>query len=207
MKKLFLSGLILAALWSCESRKNYQAQADTFIVEYSNKYQQLYTASSEAEWASNTHIVEGDSTNAIRTRQANETMAAFTGSAENIKQTRELLDHQDNLTPIQVKQLEGILYRAANNPQTVADVVKQRIKAETEQTEKLYGFDYKINGKSVSTNQIDSVLKVETDVNKRLQAWESSKEVGKVLKNGLVNLRRLRNETVKALGYDDYFTY
>jgi len=207
MKKLFLSGLVLATLWSCESRQNYQAQADTFISEYSKKYQQLYIASSEAEWASNTHIVEGDSTNAIRTRQANETMAAFTGNAENIKQTRELLDHKDDLTPIQVKQLEGILYRAANNPQTVTNIVKQRIKAETEQTEKLYGFDYKINGKSVSTNQIDSVLKVETDVNKRLQAWESSKEVGKVLKGGLVNLRHLRNETVKALGYDDYFTY
>jgi len=207
MKKLFLSGLALAMLWSCESRQNYQAQAEAFIAEYSKKYQQLYTVSSEAEWASNTHIVAGDSTNAIRTRQANETMAAFTGSAENIKQTRELLDHKESLTPIQVKQLEGILYRAANNPQTVTEVVKQRIKAETEQTEKLYGFDYKINGKSVTTNQIDSILKVETDVNKRLQAWESSKEVGKVLKGGLVNLRKLRNETVKALGYKDYFTY
>jgi len=207
MKKIFIPGLALAMLWACESKKNYQTEADTFISDYSKKYQQLYTVSSEAEWASNTRIVAGDSTNALRTRQANETMAAFTGSAENIKKTQALLEHKESLTTLQVKQLESILYRAANNPQTVTEVVKKRIQAETEQTEKMYGFDYKLNGKSVSTNQIDSILKAENDVTKRLMAWESSKEVGKVLKGGLVNLRQLRNETVKALGYDDYFSY
>jgi peptidyl-dipeptidase A len=207
MKKILFPGLALALLWSCQSKKNYQPEADAFIKSYSEKFQQLYTVSSEAEWASNTHIVEGDTTNAVRTRTANEAMAAFTGSTGNIQQTRKLLDHKDQLTELQVRQLDNILYRAANNPQTVQDVVKKRIKAETEQTEKLYGFDYKIDGRSVTTNQIDSILKAETDPVKRQQAWEASKEVGKVLKGGLVNLRHLRNETVKALGYDDYFSY
>jgi len=41
----------------------------------------------------------------------------------------------------------------------------------------------------------------------RQKAWEASKEVGKVLKDGLENLQRLRNETVQALGYNDYFSY
>ncbi|MEZ4765327.1 MAG: M2 family metallopeptidase, partial [Calditrichia bacterium] len=36
---------------------------------------------------------------------------------------------------------------------------------------------------------------------------EASKEVGKSLKDGLANLQKLRNETVQALGYDDYFAY
>jgi peptidyl-dipeptidase A len=207
MKKLLIPGLVLALVWSCASKKNYQQEADTFIKSYTEKFQQLYTASSEAEWASNTRIVEGDSTNAVRTRKANEAMAAFTGSEENIKQTRELLGHKGQLTDLQIRQLEAILYRAANNPQTVQEVVKKRIKAETEQTEKLYGFDYKLNGRSVTTNQIDSILKAENDPAKRRQAWEASKEVGKVLKEGLVNLRQLRNETVQALGYDDYFSY
>jgi len=41
----------------------------------------------------------------------------------------------------------------------------------------------------------------------RRKAWEASKEVGKNLKEGLINLRRLRNQTVGALDYNDYFTY
>ena len=40
-----------------------------------------------------------------------------------------------------------------------------------------------------------------------MKAWESSKEVGKVLKDGLANLQSLRNKTVRALGYKDYFDY
>ena len=207
MKKLFIPALAFALVWSCGNKKNYQQEADSYIKEYSQQYQKLYTQSAEAEWASNTRIVEGDSTNAVATRRANEAMAAFTGSEENIKKTRELLEHKEDLTELQVKQLENMLFAAANNPQTVPAVVKKRIKAETEQTEKLYGFNFQLNGKSITTNKIDSILREEKDLTRRQQAWEASKEVGKVLKGGLVNLRNLRNETVQALGYDDYFSY
>ncbi len=207
MRKILLSGCALALLWACETKKDDKQEADAFLQAYSAEFQKLYTASSEAEWASNTKIVEGDSSNAVATRRANEAFAAFTGSKENIAQIQTLLEHQDQLTAVQVKQLNAALRAAANNPQTVADVVKKRIKADTEQSEKLYGFDYKLDGKSVTTNQLDEILRTETDPAQRLQAWEASKEVGTVLKAGLVNLRQLRNETVQALGYDDYFTY
>jgi peptidyl-dipeptidase A len=73
--------------------------------------------------------------------------------------------------------------------------------------DKLYGFDFQINGKSVNTNDIDAILNDETNLKKRLQAWEASKEVGKNLKSGLIKLRNLRNHTVEALGYPDYFSY
>lgn len=184
-----------------------QAEAQKFIDSYTEQYVKFYTNSSEAQWKSNTEIVEGDSTNTLNAQKADEAMAAFTGSKENIDNARKFMDQKDKLTEIQVKQLELILYYAANNPQTIADVVKQRIKAENEQTRQLYGYQYTLNGKKVSTNDLDDMLKKETDINKRLVAWEASKEVGKTLKGGLVNLRNLRNQTVQALGYHDYFTY
>lgn len=220
MKKLIFTGLTAAVLLSsCSSQSSnkegtesvemtqVQQEAQAFLDQYSNTYQDLYTKSAEAEWASNTKIVEGDSTNAVATRKANEAFAAFTGSAENIEKAKAILDKKDELTPLQVKQFEAILYAGANNPQIIPDVVKARIKAETEQTEKLYGFDYRIYEKSVSTNDIDNTLKSETNLKKRLDAWQASKEVGPGLKEGLLNLRQLRNKTVQSLGYDDYFTY
>src|SRR5207244_2502052 len=75
------------------------------------------------------------------------------------------------------------------------------------QTAKLYGFNYTVDGKKVSTNDIDNMLKSETDVTKRLKVWNASKEVGKNLKPGLIRLRDLRNEVVRSLGYNDYFSY
>ncbi|MBJ6110288.1 M2 family metallopeptidase [Hymenobacter sp. BT523] len=186
---------------------DYRAQAQQFLDGYNADYVRLYTASSEAEWRSNTHIVAGDTANAGATTRANQRMAAFTGSADNIRQLRELLSHKSALTELQVKQLETALYNAANNPQTVADVVKKRISAEAAQTEKLYGFDYKYAGKSVTTNDLDELLRKETNPQKRQQVWEASKAIGPTLKDGLLNLRDLRNQTVQALGYPDYFTY
>jgi len=200
---------ITVAFLSCRESASDTAQqeAQKFIDGYTAQYVKLYSSSSEAQWKANIEIKEGDSTNAVNAQRADEVMAAFTGSKENIQQAKNLLEQKDKLSDIQRKQLELILYYAANNPQTIADVVKQRIKAETEQTQKLYGFQYVLDGKKVSTNDLDDILKKEKNLDKRLAAWNASKEVGKVLKPGLVNLRDLRNKTVKELGYNDYFSY
>ncbi|MBS1588675.1 MAG: M2 family metallopeptidase [Bacteroidetes bacterium] len=208
MKKVF-SITIVASLFlhACNSNNNQSSDVQTFLDHYTTEYVKLYTQSSEAQWKANIEIKAGDSTNATNAQKADEAMAAFTGSKDNISQAKKYLSDTANLTPIQKKQLEIILYAAANNPQTIADVVKQRIKAETEQTQKLYGYQYVLDGKKVSTNEIDDLLKKENNVGKRLDAWNASKEIGKTLKPGLVNLRDLRNRTVRELGYNDFFSY
>lgn len=182
------------------------ARVQAFLDGYSKEFQTLYYASSQAEWKSNIEIIENDSTNAVATRNANEAMANFTGSIANIDSAKTLSKLTD-ITPLQKRQLEYVLYNAGGNPGTVPDLVKAKIKADTEQNEKLFAFQYMLNGKKVSTNDLDEVLRVETDPKKRQAAWEASKEVGKTLKAGLVNLRGLRNKTVQALDYNDYFSY
>jgi peptidyl-dipeptidase A len=221
MKKIHLLSLalLLLAFMACndkggttgngtpaDSTAKGNAEAQKFIDSYTKTYQELYYASSQAEWASQTKIIEGDSTNAVATKKANQAFADFTGSEENIKQTRAFLEKTD-LSPLQKNQLEGMLYSAANNPATVKDVVTARIKAEAEQTEKLFGYNFNIDGKAVTTNDIDGILSTSSDLKQRRKAWEASKEVGKGLKPGLVNLRNLRNQTVQALGYKDFFGY
>ena len=184
-----------------------RAEAQAFLDSYTAKFRALYAASSEAEWASQTHIVAGDETNAKRTRAANEALAAFTGSVENIETARRFLARGKELEPLQRKQLETILFKAGANPQTAAEVVKRRIAAETAQTEKLYGFSFRVDGREVTANDIDRALAEEGDLAKRLAVWEASKEVGPTLRAGLVELRKLRNECVRALGYPDFFSY
>ncbi len=205
--KNFLFLIPIFILASCDSTRMEQEKAQDFIDSYSEKYQKLYYASSKAEWESNTHIVEGDSSNAVATRKAREALANFTGSVENIEKIGHFLAEESTLTPIQLGQLEVMLYEAANNPQTVPDIVEHRIKVETEQIEKLFGFEFTLNGNPISTNKIDEILRNENQLEKRLKVWRASKEVGQGLRPGLLELQRLRNETVQALGYDDYFSY
>lgn len=198
----FFFGILFLSL-----SNNLLAQtAQQFLDTYTAEYVKLYTNSSLAQWQSNIEIKDGDTMNSFLAQKADEAMAAFTGSKENIEQAKKFLKEK-NLTEKQRKQLEVILYNAANNPQTIAPIVKMRIKAENAQTQKLYGYQYLLDGKKVSTNDLDEILKKETDLNKRLAAWEASKEVGKGLKIGLLTLKDLRNNTVMGLGYPDFFTY
>lgn len=198
----------LLLIWGCQkSDQEVQQEAQTFLDNYSEEFQELYYTSAKAEWQANTKIVEGDTATANKVQQANEAFAGFTGSEENIEKAQELMEHKDQLTDVQKKQLDAVLYAAANNPQTVDSLVSERIRLENELNNKLFGFDFKIQGKSVSTNEIDGILKDSDNLSERLEAWESSKEVGKVLKDGLADVRNLRNQTVQALDYDDYFAY
>ncbi|MBP7240097.1 MAG: M2 family metallopeptidase [Saprospiraceae bacterium] len=215
MKNYLLSflAIILIGFVACKTESKSteptpeQKEAQAFLDTYTAEYVKLYYASAEASWKTNTEIKEGDTLNAYNSRIADEAMTAFTGSVANIEATKKFLGIKDKLTPLQVRQLEVILYNAGSDPQTVAELVKEKIVASIAQTEKLFGFTFKLNGKNVTTNEIDEILRTETDLKKRLAAWESSKEVGKELKAGLVNLRRLRNSTVQALDYPDYFSY
>ncbi len=202
---ILIAALIIASCRATSAPADMSPQA--FLDRYTKEYQELYYASSEAEWASNTKIIEGDETNALRTRSANEDLAEFTGSVENIEAARAFLAAPKALTELQKLQLEQVLFAAAGSPQTIPDLVVERIAAETAQTEKLYGFSYKLDGKEVTPNQIDAMLSDELDVAKRRAVWESSKEVGPGLRPGLIELQRLRNSCVQALGYSDFFAY
>lgn len=206
IKKARLSLLIItiSLVAGCAGK---QSDVQTFLDAYNDRYTKLYYNSSQASWKTNTEIREGDTVNAYQSRVAEEALTAFTGSVENIENARKFLADKSALQPLQVRQLEAILYNAGSDPQTVAPLVSEKIKASIAQTEKLFGFPFKLNGKAVTTNDIDQILRDETDLQKRLAAWEASKEVGKVLKDGLVNLRKLRNRTVQALDYPDYFAY
>jgi peptidyl-dipeptidase A len=202
---LFLFVALLAR--QVDAQQPESSEVENYLAAYNKEYQRLYYASNLAEWASNTHIVEGDSTNAVRTRRANEELARFVGSAENITRIRGFLARRDRLSPLQARELQVMLYLAAEKPQTASAIVSQRIAAETQQTEKLYGFEFRLRGKPVTPNQIDDALRTSKKLPERLALWEASKEVGPTLKSGLVRLRDLRNRVVRTLGYSDYFSY
>ncbi|MBX7109258.1 MAG: M2 family metallopeptidase [Chitinophagales bacterium] len=200
---------MLTGLMSCNSQKkeNTSAALESYLRQYNLEYQKLYAASAAGQWMLNTHIVEGDTMASHNAALADEAMAKFTGSKANIDSARKYLALKDQLTPIQVRQLQTILFNAGNNPETAGDVVKKRIEATNAQTEKLYGFHYTLNGKPTTVNALDEILQNSDNMQDRLHAWTASKEVGSTLKDGLANLRDLRNQSVTPLGYSDFFNY
>ncbi|MCE9594717.1 MAG: M2 family metallopeptidase [Planctomycetes bacterium] len=208
---IFVASVALAFFAACQSSPvadpALRTEVQAYLDAYNVRYRELATASAEAQWLAQTHIVTGDDSNDKRVQAADEALAAFTGSATNIETARRYLAHEQALTDLQARQLHAVLFKAGGNPQTVADVVKQRIAAETAQTKALYDFKFALDGEEITPNVIDDGLREETDLAKRRKLWEASKEVGKGLRPGLIELQRLRNACVRPLGYHDFFSY
>lgn len=182
-------------------------EARDFVDGYVAKCHPLETATNEAEWVANTHIVEGDDTAENAAKEAEKKLAECTGAVDVINGAKRILEKKDALEPIVRKEVETILFNAAGNPQTIPDVVQKRIEAESRQTKQLYGYTFQVDGKEITPNEIEDKLRTSTDLAERRKVWEASKAIGPTLKGGLVDLRGLRNDTVKALGYHDFYSY
>ena len=209
---IFVSMLLLVACndskdIESEANKGLQDSVQKYLTDYNNKYKEFYYAASEAEWVLNTHIVEGDTLAEHEVKIASKAWADFTGSEENINTADGFLTVKDKLTPLQVKQLNAIKYAAAGNPATLGTLIDDKIAAEAGQTKKLYGYKYKLNGKEVSTNELDKILSSDAKPAQKIAAWNASKDIGKTLKTGIDTLRNLRNKSVMPLGYDNYIDY
>ncbi len=182
------------------------ASASEFIEDYTDTYLELRRASAEADWALNTRIVPGDTTLASRSQRARLAMADFTGAANNLDEIRRWLDAGD-LTSLESRQLESMLRAAAEYPESAGADVNARVRLETSQVETLFGFDFRLDGRGVSTNELDAILRESRDTGLRERAWLASKEVGAALRPGVLPLADLRNRAVREVGFDDYFDF
>ncbi|HYV51189.1 MAG TPA: M2 family metallopeptidase [Dongiaceae bacterium] len=185
------------------SKSVLQDQADRFLELVNSAYQAVYTVENRALWDASTDVSpEHDAAAAA----ASKARAAFNGNPALIRQTRDLLSHENELDPLTVRELRQILLNAAEGPMTNPTLVAARIEAETQQASTLNSFVFKVHGQPISTNDIDDKLTSLTDVKERLAVWEASKESGPALKPGLVKLQDLRNGVARELGYPDYFS-
>lgn len=202
----FLFGLSVVLLLSCR-QDPLRREAQAFLDDYTKKYQKLDYAASEAAWLANTDISdEHDSLSVL----ADKALSEFIGNKEVIEKAKLLLERKKQLDRLQVLQLQKILLMAAHRPGTIPEVVDELIEAETKQNSLLYGFEFVMHdqrgkARKVTTNDIDRILVESTDVRERLEAWEASKKVGRVLKDGLADLQRLRNQAAREMGHDSFF--
>lgn len=66
-------------------------------------------------------------------------------------------------------------------------------------------FRPELDGRRVSDNEIEEVLRLSNNVAARERAWMASKEIGARVSDRVRELARLRNEAARALGFADYY--
>ena len=223
MKRSFLSPLLLFACLvagSCgpaaqaperpHGAASRQAEADALLSLYDPLLLSLRAEASRAAWVASTDVTEEHT--GMRTG-ADTAFSAFAGNAEIIRRARELLEHEEELNDLTRRQLRSMLELAASAPMTNPELARARVAAESAQSARLDGFQFCLRRQGdacvqpVTTNDIDRILLESRNLDERANAWTASKEVGGVLRDGLVDLQRLRNGVAREMGYPDFFAF
>ncbi|HVF92077.1 MAG TPA: M2 family metallopeptidase [Blastocatellia bacterium] len=212
----FLSIIILLATQplaafqgqSPQAGAGLRAEVKDFLDMYNRIDQKLNDVANDAEWKASTDVSEEHTGQRVGAAQAK---AVFEGSTYIIEKTKNYLKSRDQLDEMSVRQLETILYDAADYPGTIPEVVTARVAAEARQSAILDGFEFCYDrqgdkcAKVVTPNQIDDILTGSTDLAERKHAWEVSKQTGPALKPGLIELQGLRNRVAREMGFTSFF--
>ncbi|HPG40765.1 MAG TPA: M2 family metallopeptidase [bacterium] len=107
--------------------------------------------------------------------------------------------------PLLARQLE-LLYMGYLENQLDTLLLQQIVELETACEKKFNDFRGTINGKPVTSNDIEEILKSGKGEKERKDAWLASKQVGPEVAGDLINLIKIRNNAAKQLGFDNYHT-
>src|SRR2546421_4876023 len=169
----FLLLLLLLRLPVAFAASPIQERADRFLAVANAGYQALFRVNSEAQWLAVTDVTPEHDSAAEATGKA---YAAFNGNPAIITETRDLLSHEKELTPLSIRQLKQVLLNAAEGPMTNPDLVSKRVEAETKQASILNSFEFKLNCQKITANEIENKLEKSTDLAERKAALEASNE-------------------------------
>jgi peptidyl-dipeptidase A len=206
--------LVTAIAVSLQARPSKKAtpqerEARAFLATVSGIVQPLQAVANQAAWVASTDVTPEHTAARAAAEKA---VASVSGSKLVIEKTHALLGQKSDLEPLSVRQLSKLLLAAADSPATVPEVVAKRIEAEGRQSAILDGYTFCLqtgaNGscvRPISANDIDDILRKSRNLKERDHAWAASKEIGRKLKPGLDELRGLRNQVARAMGYSSFF--
>ena len=186
-----------------------EREARSFLDIMTGTLQPLQAVANQAAWNASTDVTAEHT--AARTA-AEKALAAVSGSKLVIEKTEALLAAKAELEPLTVRQLEKLLLAAADAPATIPDVVAKRIEVEARQSAILDGYTFCLQTGAggtckhpVSANEIDDLLRKSRNLKEREMVWIASKEIGRQLRPGLIELQSLRNKVAREMGYSSYF--
>lgn len=177
-----------------------------FLDQYNQSYQALWTAAEGANFTAGSDITPGHTRARI---EADRALGDFLGGTAIIEKLR-LLRGRTDLSELQDRQIEVAWQEAAHYPSTLAEVVDQLIVTEAVINDSLYAYHYTLTlpgqePRRVTPNEIDDLLASSEDLADRQAIWECSKRIGPKLKDGLVQLQSLRNQTAREMGFSSFF--
>jgi peptidyl-dipeptidase A len=204
MKKtalLIVTAMVLSLLWSCSSKQEkMENRMKEFITAFEIKAIPLYREDALASWNAN---ISGTNADWTKSEKASFEYAKMFTDSIVFAELKEIKESASVRDPILLRQIE-LLYNAFLERQVDTSLISQRIRMETEISKKYSNFRANINGKELTDNQIEDILKNSVKSSDLKSAWEGSKMIGPVVANDIIKLVKHRNTIAQKIGFSNF---
>jgi peptidyl-dipeptidase A len=199
--------ILLAALFAiiavdgCKNNKSkMQNELLTFIKKFDAVVQPLSKESSLAYWNAS---LTGKDEDWKKSEELNIELTKVFSNKEDFALLKRIKESEAITDELLKRQLE-VMYNSYLGNQVDTELLNSAIKMQTEVEKKYSNFRADVNGKKLSDNEVEEVLKTSTNSTELQQAWEGHKAIGPVVAQDIINLVKKRNEIAKQLGFNNY---
>ena len=204
MKKsilLVICTIAITFLMLCTSKQEkMENRMKKFISGYEAKVIPLYKEASLASWTAN---ITGTDADWSKSEKASFELARIFTDSTAFAELKELKLSGLVTDSLLARQLE-LLYNAYLGGQVDPALLAEQIKMETEISKKYSNFRVNLNGKELSDNQIEEILRNSTSSKDLQAAWEGHKMIGPVVAKDIITLVKHRNMIARKIGFANY---
>lgn len=201
MNKVVLFSLSLIVLTSCSDRtKKMEQELRTFIDSLELRVKPVESGAALAYFTATTTGKEeeynkyGDLT--IQLTKIYSDTAAFA----KLKKIKESGDVRDSLL---VRQM-NIIYNSFLANQIDEKLLEELIKAQTKLEQKYSTFRAVVDGKKLTDNEIEEILKNSVNNAQLRKSWLASKQIGQSVAADVIDIVKMRNNIATQLGFSNY---
>jgi peptidyl-dipeptidase A len=193
--------VFMALLWSCNSKQEkMENRMRNFISSYENELIPLYRESALASWEAN---ITGTDEDWARNEKASLAYVNYFTDREAFTELRELRESGMVKDPLLARQLD-IIYNQFLSGQVDTNLLSEQVRMETEITKKFNSFRANVNGKMLTDNEVEDILRNSTSSAGLRAAWEGHKMIGPVVAEDILRLVKHRNRIAQELGFSNY---
>lgn len=191
----------LILLLSCVSKQEkMENQTKKFISDYETKVIPLYREANLASWNAN---VTGTDADWSKSEKASFDLAKIYTDSNSFAELKKLKESGYVKDTLLSRQIE-ILYNSYLGGQVDPAMIQEQIRMETEISRKYSNFRAKVNGKELTDNQVEEILRTSKAGRELQEAWEGHKMIGPVVADDIIRLVKHRNMIARKIGFSNY---
>ena len=171
-----------------------------FITTFENKVVDL---SKELSLSNFNATISGKPEDYAKTAELELKLKKIFSNKEEFKLLKRLVESNEITNEVNKREVE-VLFNAYSEYQIDDELLEKTVRLSNNIEQTFSKYRAIIDDKKLTDNEIDKILENSIDNDELEKTWKSSKQIGGLVNNKVIELVKLRNEAAHKLGYNNY---